>query len=96
MPTYEYGCHTCGLVFEVRHKMAESPLRACPKCGARTQRLISAPHLNRGGFSSPTAAKYAKVTPAEEIAREREVQKEYQTVRLPAEVKHNPWPDQAS
>jgi hypothetical protein len=30
---------------------------------------------------------------AEEIAREQALQKSYQTIWLPAPVKHNPWQD---
>ncbi len=35
MPTYEYRCDGCGNEFEREQRITESPVRACPKCGAR-------------------------------------------------------------
>ena len=40
MPTYEYECAKCGDRFEIFQKMTDEPVEACPKCGARPQRLI--------------------------------------------------------
>jgi hypothetical protein len=56
-------------------------------------RIISAPNLNRYNFSSPTEAKYARVTRREETAKERELQKVYERIWLPPPVKHDPWED---
>jgi hypothetical protein len=53
--------------------------------------VISAPNLNRGNFSSPTAEKYSKISPQEEIAKEKELQRVYERVWLPPPVKHSPW-----
>jgi putative FmdB family regulatory protein len=91
MPRYDYACTDCGNNFETGHGMFEEPRVLCPRCGRRAKRLLCAPGLNLGNCSSPTAAKYAKISPAEEIAREREQQRNYQDIWLPAEVKHNPW-----
>ena len=91
MPVYEYECARCRVIYEVRQAMSDLPLATCPKCEERVNRIISAPNLNRYNFSSPTEAKYAKVTPREEIAKERELQKEYERIWLPPPVKHNPW-----
>ena len=55
--------------------------------------MISAPNLNLGGLTSPTQAKFAKMSPSEEIAREKELQKTYRTIWLPAPARHNPWGD---
>ncbi|MBM3133317.1 MAG: zinc ribbon domain-containing protein [Chloroflexi bacterium] len=47
MPIYEYRaagsahCRLCGTRFEVRQKIDDAPLGACPKCGAEVRRLIS-------------------------------------------------------
>jgi hypothetical protein len=41
--------------------------------------------------TSPTAAKYAKMSETEELARENELQKVYKTIWVPPEVKHSPW-----
>ncbi|MBC7344897.1 MAG: zinc ribbon domain-containing protein [Clostridia bacterium] len=40
MPTYEYKCSQCGR-FEVEQKITEEPLKECPTCGNKVQRLIS-------------------------------------------------------
>ena len=91
MPVYEYECAHCRVIYEVRQGMSDPPLAACPRCTEPVNRIISAPNLKRYNFSSPTEAKYAKVTPREEIAKERELQKGYERIWLPPPVKHNPW-----
>ena len=42
MPTYEYECKACGHHFEVYQFMTEKPLRRCPECKGRVERLIGA------------------------------------------------------
>jgi putative FmdB family regulatory protein len=46
VPTYEYECGTCGLRFERRQTIKESPLTECLKCHGKVRRLIS----GGGGF----------------------------------------------
>jgi putative FmdB family regulatory protein len=41
MPTYEYQCVSCGHRFEAFQAISDEPIRVCPKCGSRVQRLIS-------------------------------------------------------
>jgi len=41
MPTYEYQCEKCGH-FEVWQSIKDNALAACPNCGAKVQRLLSA------------------------------------------------------
>lgn len=41
MPTYEYECAGCGLHFERRQAVTETPLTECPACGGGVRRLIS-------------------------------------------------------
>ena len=41
MPTYEYECEACGYKFEKRQSITTRPLRKCPKCKSKVQRLIS-------------------------------------------------------
>jgi putative FmdB family regulatory protein len=91
MPVYEYACDPCRVVYQVRHGMSEPPLKDCPTCGEGVRRVFSPPRLNLDNFSSPTAARYARMSPREEVAREQELQKDYQTVWLPPPVKHAPW-----
>lgn len=93
MPTYEYMCEPCLTIYRVHHGMNEKPDIRCPECARATHRMVSAPSLNVGGFTSPTEAKFAKMSPSEEIARENELQKTYRTIWLPEAAKHNPWGD---
>jgi putative FmdB family regulatory protein len=41
MPTYEYRCLECGHQFEAFQSMQEDPIKVCPECGKRVERLIS-------------------------------------------------------
>jgi putative FmdB family regulatory protein len=41
MPTYEYNCDKCG-PFELWQSIKDDALTACPACGSRVQRLLSA------------------------------------------------------
>jgi putative FmdB family regulatory protein len=43
MPTYEYECEKCGLVFEEYQSITAPPLVTCKKsgCGGKVRRLIS-------------------------------------------------------
>jgi putative FmdB family regulatory protein len=93
MPTYEYECAPCRIIYEVRHGSREAPLQSCPRCQGAVTRLLSAPNLSRGNHSSPTAARYARMSPRDEIARETELQKTYRRIWLPPPVKHSPWDD---
>jgi putative FmdB family regulatory protein len=49
MPLYDYRCHSCGKVFEVRQKFADEPLKTHEGCGGEVERLISAPALQFKG-----------------------------------------------
>ena len=40
MPIYEYNCDKCG-VFEVTQRITETPLRRCPKCKRKVERILS-------------------------------------------------------
>jgi len=42
MPTYEYECRKCGHRLERFQPISARPLRSCPRCRGRLQRLISA------------------------------------------------------
>jgi putative FmdB family regulatory protein len=91
MPVYEYECPPCHVIYEVRHGIEDAPPEHCPRCRGGLARLISAPNLNRGNHSSPTAAKYAKLSARDEIAREKILQKDFERIWLPPPVKHSPW-----
>jgi putative FmdB family regulatory protein len=40
MPIYEYQCPNCG-TFEVTQRITENPLKKCPTCKAKVERIIS-------------------------------------------------------
>jgi putative FmdB family regulatory protein len=44
MPTYEYECEKCGLIFEEYQSISDKPLTKCkkPECDGQVKRLISA------------------------------------------------------
>jgi putative FmdB family regulatory protein len=49
MPLYDYRCHQCGEVFEVRQKFSDEILKVHEACGGELERLISAPALQFKG-----------------------------------------------
>lgn len=52
MPIYEYQCKDCGHQSEELQKMSDSPLKKCPACGGRLQKLMSLNsfHLKGSGW----------------------------------------------
>lgn len=42
MPTYEYECQKCGNRLDRFQSISAPPLKVCPECRGRLQRLISA------------------------------------------------------
>ncbi len=42
MPTYEYECKKCGHRFEEFQNITDPPLRRCPRCKGKVQRLLGA------------------------------------------------------
>ena len=40
MPTYEYKCDECGIVFERFQHFSADPLKTCPECGGGVHRVI--------------------------------------------------------
>lgn len=51
MPVYEYACKKCGN-FEIMQRISENPLKRCPTCGGKVNKLISlsAFHLKGSGW----------------------------------------------
>jgi putative FmdB family regulatory protein len=50
MPVYEYECTACGYKFEIQQKLAEKPLKVCPKCNKKTlEKLVSASNFHLRG-----------------------------------------------
>lgn len=52
MPRYDYQCHSCQNVFELRQSFSAEPVSTCPKCQSSARRLIhSVPVVFKGsGF----------------------------------------------
>ena len=48
MPLYEYECPNDG-TFEKMQKFSDPPLTHCPKCGAKVEKLLSAPAIQFKG-----------------------------------------------
>jgi len=90
MPTYEYECVDCRIIYRTEHGMNDRPEIRCQECRKPATRMISAPNLSLHGYTSPTQAKYAKMSDNEEIARENKLQDVYRHIWLPPEVKHDP------
>jgi putative FmdB family regulatory protein len=61
MPIYEYKCPKCGVV-EVMQGIKEKPLKKCPNCKAKVERMISSSSFVLKG-SGWYATDYAKKTP---------------------------------
>lgn len=40
MPIYEYKCANCG-VFEEMQKISDPPVKRCPKCKGKVERIVS-------------------------------------------------------
>ncbi len=40
MPTYQYRCKDCELVFEASQRITDAPLTKCVECGGRVARVI--------------------------------------------------------
>ena len=40
MPIYEYECKKCG-VFEAMQKITDAPLKKCPTCKGKVERIVS-------------------------------------------------------
>lgn len=54
MPIYEYRCTKCGHLIEIIQKLSDRPLRKCPECTGRLEKLVSRAsfQLKGGGWYS--------------------------------------------
>jgi putative FmdB family regulatory protein len=41
MPTYDYRCKSCGFRFDEFQSITAEPLKKCPKCGGKVERIIA-------------------------------------------------------
>lgn len=91
MPLYEYACDPCLILYQTKHGINDPRPHTCPKCSGALRKVLSAPSLNTKRFTSPTEAKYSTLSESDEINKEKGLQKVYETVWVPPEVKHSPW-----
>ncbi|MGB6874836.1 MAG: zinc ribbon domain-containing protein [Candidatus Acidiferrales bacterium] len=49
MPLYEYKCRKCGHRFEKIEGVSASEIKKCPECGAKAERMLSAPAIQFKG-----------------------------------------------
>lgn len=61
MPIYEYKCPKCGVV-EVMQGIKQAPLKKCPNCSSKVERMISSTSFVLKG-TGWYATDYAKKTP---------------------------------
>jgi putative FmdB family regulatory protein len=54
VPIYEYRCTKCGHLIEIIQKLSDRPLRKCPECSGRLEKLVSRAsfQLKGGGWYS--------------------------------------------
>ncbi|MBU1027064.1 MAG: zinc ribbon domain-containing protein [Candidatus Margulisbacteria bacterium] len=69
MPLYDYKCTKCNHIFEVKQRITEKPLKECPKCGGKVNRLISAAGIVFKG-SGFHVTDYKKKTKSEKKVKE--------------------------
>jgi putative FmdB family regulatory protein len=70
MPIYEYKCNKCG-VFEVMQRITEAPLKKCPTCKGKAERLISSTSFvlkGSGWYATDYAKKGANKSESSETA----------------------------
>ena len=69
MPIYEYRCTECGADFELMRPMSKAnEPAACPKCGAASEKLVSAFGSQIGYFVRAPAGPAFRKPPDEENA----------------------------
>ena len=49
MPLYEYECQQCHRHTEKRQKFSDPEITACPHCGGKLERVLSAPAFSFAG-----------------------------------------------
>lgn len=59
MPIYEYECTRCGHRFEKIQSFKSAPIKKCPQCGSKVEKLLHAPAVQFKG-AGWYATDYAK------------------------------------
>jgi len=102
LPLYEYRCTQCGHLYEKIQKLSDTPDTACPKCGGKVERPLSAPALQFKGAGwyindyAPKAASGSASKPAESAGGESKPAESKPAESKPASESSAPAPAPSS
>ena len=65
MPIYDYHCDHCGHAFSAVQSFKDDPVAACPNCGKKPRRLLTAPAIVFKGSGWYKTDSRASSTPKE-------------------------------
>ena len=73
LPLYDYECHSCGHVYELRQSFDAEPLGVCPICEGRTKRRFHAvPIIYKGSGFYTTDYKHTSYSGTSTNGKEEE------------------------
>lgn len=77
VPVYTYrakagatGCSDCAGAFEIRQKIDEEKLSACPRCGGPVERIITTCNFMRGYSAHPLSSRRLKQAGFKKLAKD--------------------------
>lgn len=76
MPTYEYRCEECGIVFERMQRFSEEPIKVCPECNGPVRRVIHPVGIifkGSGFYVTDNKGDTSSLTPKSEASEEKPV-----------------------
>ena len=76
MPIYEYACEKCSSQIEVLQKISDAPLKKCPKCRGKLEKMISRASFQLKGSGWYVTDYAKKAEPASGGAAEKSEKKE--------------------
>ncbi len=74
MPVYDYKCKKCEKIFEVEHKIGDTPMKFCPSCGGELKKIYHPVGIVFKG-SGFHVTDYRKETKKEEKPKETKASK---------------------
>lgn len=87
MPTYDYKCIKCGYLFEMFHRISETPKVVCPKCKGESSKQIS---LNSGVIFKGSGFYITDYKNKNTVTTSSETKKEKRTESTSSSAKKNP------
>jgi putative FmdB family regulatory protein len=73
MPTYQYLCDYCDVIFEIERHMMDKTSVICPQCGGSTHRVFTAPSVHYHGsgfFTSDNRQNALKIKPSRDLIKD--------------------------